>query len=143
MSIRQGFLFNHSSESQDNAPSSGDGASSPAAFSPITGQRNDSYEAPPVAPRLDTRGGLDSHLSRDRGSERDYREAQAASEGIHDGGSPGLALPTDVDRFHTVGGHFVDEQTGAGYGVAGEDHLVTHQANLPPGTNEQSAGKAI
>jgi hypothetical protein len=128
MSIKSGFAFPR--DESNNAPSSGDGGPG--------------FNAPAPSDRMDTTGGLDSHLSRGRGSERDFREAQAASSGVHpDGGGAGLGLPTDVDRFSTVGGRFVDSDTGSGYGIAGGDHLITRKGTLPPGTNEQSAGKAI
>lgn len=86
------------------AASSGDGASVESAFDPNTGQRIPGGGTTPADPgRMDTSGGLDSHLSRSRGSERDYRETYAASSGVHGGGATGLALPSDVEKFSTTG----------------------------------------
>jgi hypothetical protein len=142
MVIQGNFLFNHGREAQSSAPSSGDGAASPAATWPATGEAYKSYEVPAVAPRLSTAGALgDEGAHGDLGS---FRRAQTAASGVKPGGSAGMAVGGDTtDDFHTVGGHFVDEQTGTGYGVGGEDHLVTRKGALPPDTNSQSAGKAI
>ncbi|HTY32092.1 hypothetical protein [Mycobacterium sp.] len=144
MSIRHGFLFGDDRAPQGNAPSSSDVAASPAAVWPATGERNKAYEQPPVAQRLSTTGGLGDETA--HGDVESYRRTQQRYGGIPsdmDGGitSAGYAVPTHGDEFSTTG-HFPDP-TGTGVGIAGEDHLVTRKGTLPPGTNEQSAGKAI
>jgi hypothetical protein len=114
-----GFAFPR--DEQDNAPSSGDGGV-PASFEG----------------RMDTSGGLDTHLSASRGSEQAYRETQAACSGIHDGGAPGLALPTDVERFSTTGQVPADSATTTG----GTDRLVVNDM-LPSDSNQTAAGLSI
>lgn len=129
-------------------PSSGDGAGVESAYDPSTGARLAGYRAPTPSDRMDTSGGLDSHLSRSRGSERDYREAAAASSGIHpDGGGAGLGIPTGLDGFHTTGGNFVNNSdTGSGYGIAGTDPFVQrNEGGIGPDSdsNETAAGRPI
>jgi len=45
-------------------------------------------------------GGLGHSATGDQ-AVREYHETCAASEGIHDGGSAGISLPTDTDKFTT------------------------------------------
>jgi hypothetical protein len=119
MSVKHGFLFDHSPESQANAPSSGDGSASPAVVWPDNGQVNEAYQSPTVAPRMDTSGGLDSALSRDRDPTAAYRAACAAASGVKPGGSAGMALTTG-EGFDTTGSISSDSaQQAAGYGIAG------------------------
>lgn len=90
----------------------------PSQVDPITGQVYD-YTPPAQAARQSTSYGLDSDLSRGRGSEADFRAAQAQSSGVRDGGSAGFALSHDSDdALETTGS--VGADTGTGYGIAGE-----------------------
>jgi hypothetical protein len=114
---------------------------SPSQVDPVTGATNESYTAEPPSARQSTAYGLDSDLSRGRGSEADFRRAQAASSGVRDGGGPGFALSHDSDdAFETTGR--VGDDTGTGYGIAGDDGpLVTRSAGADRG--EGGYGKAI
>jgi len=120
--------------------SSGDGASQDGPSDPNTGAINKSYSPPAPSARQSTDHGLDSELSRGRGSEADFRRAQAQSSGVRDSGGPGFALSHDSDdAFETTGR--VGDDTGTGYGIAGTDPLVTRSAGAD--TGEDGYTKAI
>lgn len=139
MVVQKGFAFPR--DEQGNAPSSGDGGD--GATVPATGQRNPAYREPVNPGRLSTAGGLDSHLSRGRGSERDYREAQAASSGVlEDGGAGGFALPTDVDRFTTTGQVAANSAEQPMSTAGGSDRLVVNDT-LPDDSNAQAGGRPV
>ena len=134
--------------------SSGDGASNPTGsqVDPNTGDTNPDNRPAGYSTRQST-AGSDRNQGTPRGDElvNQYRAGAASVRGIDpdldSNQMSGMAIGgghdgDGTDGFRTTGGHFVDDQTGAGYGVAGEDHLVTHQASLPRDTNLQS-GKAI
>jgi hypothetical protein len=57
MAIQHGFLFDHSPEAQNNAPSSGNGA---PGIDSLTGTPGPNYQPPVVAPRMSTMGGIGS-----------------------------------------------------------------------------------
>ena len=139
MAIRQGFAFSHDRNAQQNAPSSGDGASVASAYDPITGQRNPGYRPPQTSPRASTAGSLggsvhsclDGSVRVAGTNEREYREAAAASGGIHPGGSAGYSLPTDLDRFKTRGSIPADsnfQSTGVAGGPYADHEMVRRRA---------------
>lgn len=146
MAIQGNFLFKDHGRAE--VPSSGDGSAIGAATTPATGEANRSYEAPPVAPRMDTRGGLDSTLTRaGRGDELTtaYRSSAARHGGIDydadsNESSCGVELGAEKDSFTTTGN---PPSEFGGTTTGGSDRLVTHQSSLPPGTNEQSAGRIV
>jgi len=74
--------------------------------------------------------------SGDRSGIANYRRTQQRYGAIHNNATRDT---TSDGSFHTTG--HVDGR-GEGYGIAGEDHLITHQASLPTDTNLQW-GKAI
>ena len=148
MGIQEGrFAFPR--DERDNAPSSGDGASVESRYDPNTGARIPGGGITPADPgRMDTRGGLDSHLSRNRGHEHAYRETQAASSGVHpDGGGAGLGLPTDVDRFSTSGHISADSnlQSTTTTGGPPEPLVQVNTGGIGPDSdsNETAAGRPI
>lgn len=139
MSVKTGFAFPRDEE--NNAPSSGDGGTNPA-YDPNTHLPVPGYVAPSPAKRQDTRGGLDTEISRGRKSEQEYRETAAASSGVHGGGAEGLALPTDVDRLSTTGQISDDSNRQSASTTGGTDRLVVNDT-LPTDSNTQAGGLSI
>lgn len=128
-----------------DAPSSGDGATS-AQYDPTTGQRNTSFKASvPSHESLSTIGGLDSTLSRQRGSEGAYRSAQAQARGEKPGGTAGFAIASS-DSLSTRDYNSSDAPNQGGFakGVAGTDDLKTggYKSSDAPGQSS-GYGKAI
>jgi hypothetical protein len=138
MTVQKGFAFDHSKAARDNAPSSCDGASCESAFDPNTGQRIPGYVATSPPARLSTHGALGDETA--HGTIGAYHEAAAASEGIHYGGGPELALPTDVDRFSTTGDINADSNLQS-TGTAGGP-LADHSLVLREGGSDASAQEA-
>ena len=104
-----------------------------------------SYQEPTPSPRLDTTGGLDSQLSRDRDPTSDYRRAQAQASMISAGGSPGIGIGGAVDAgFDTTGELPDNSNVQSTTTTGGTDELVRRSA----GGDEQldsglSGGRAI
>jgi hypothetical protein len=111
MTIQKGFTLGN--KELLPSPSSGDGSCSPSRFDPNTGAENPSWPGEPQpSSRLSTDGAFNGpvhqcgggyDMMRDiRSSEQDYRAAEAASSGVHPGGSAGMAVPS-LDMLHTGG----------------------------------------
>lgn len=121
MGIRDNFLFPKNSTP---IPSSGDGG--PGGIKPSGG--------------LSTTGALGDESA--HGDIDSFRRAQAMSSGVGaDGGSAGFSLGGPAtDEFDTYGGTSVNNDAGAsGYGIAGQDSLVT-RGEISPDSNMTAGG---
>ncbi|MGH3633651.1 MAG: hypothetical protein ACRD1G_04315 [Acidimicrobiales bacterium] len=120
--------------------SSADGASAPSQTDPFTGTVNTGYTAPVPADRLSTVGGLDSQLSRDRGSEATYRQAQRAASGIVDGGAGGARFGRNLDDELGTTGSVADGYDYRGIGPA--EPMVSEPYNMSDDQRDTGQGPA-
>ncbi len=137
MTIRTKFAF----PDEPGKPSSGDGASVESKYDPMTGVPVPGYRAPSPSARQNSEGGLNTQLSDNRNHPQDFRETQAASQGVHDGGAPGLALPTG-QRFGTSGKVDEDSNRQSTTVVGAPDRLVTNDT-LPKDSNQTAGGRPV
>ncbi len=137
MTIRTKFVL----PDEPGKPSSGDGASVESKYDPMTGVPVPGYKAPSPSARQNAEGGLNTELSDNRNHPQDYRETQAASQGVHGGGAEGLALPTG-QRFGTSGKVDEDSNRQSTTVVGAPDKLVTNDT-LSKDSNLQAGGRPV
>jgi hypothetical protein len=143
MSVRKGFLASQPNfgVGQDNAPSSSAGSSIESAYDPNTGVQIPGYKLPQEPPRLSTDGALGDETA--HGDVQAYKETRdAVSGGVHCGGSPGIAIPTDIDRFSTKGTTFADS-TGVAGGPYADHDLVVRKGGADDQTDTGASGGRV
>lgn len=103
---------------------------------------------------LSTSGGIDSHLSRDRGEVAAFRAAQTASTGERGEAGSGFALTSNMDSaFSTMpgdggptdrDGDTPSQMSGAGKGIAGEFPMTSARyKDSDTGSDSSGYGKTI
>lgn len=141
MSIRPGFLFDHTPEEQQRYPSSGDGAGQPSRVDPRTGVVDPAYKPLQETPRASTAGGLgagDAH-----GDLASYRKAQAQASRLVDDGAAGFGLTGDVDTGFDTTGAVPADTNYQSTTPAGGPLVIRDDAELPADSNLQAGGRPV